>query len=411
MRPSLCVLVRGVVLAAAFAVPGLVPAPAAAQNAAARLYQQACDGGDAEACYLLGRMYEIGTGVAEDEARALRLYQRGCEGGSEPACDRLPDRPGQDVFVEAGTVADAQTGEPLNDAIVEVAELRLQAISGEDGQVELPAMPAGRHSVRVERAGYQVMEGEIEVPGLRDFTAALSPSLLDDPTAPGRILGRVLEEGIPVGLGAVDVSLIDRPTARAISDPRGNFSLTDVEPGLVELRLERLGYAPRTTYLIVQPEGTVEIDATMSTEPFELDPIEVTVQSEYLRRMGFFRRQRQVAGYTFTRDELEELPLFAPGDVVNYVPGMRAQRGGFGGTVLLGRSGGRECVLVPYLDGVRMEGLDVDILRLDWLEGVEVYRRFMPPEYLMESSRPSTAYNAPTCGIVLFWTRRDGARD
>ena len=62
--------------AALFGVLLLWPGSLRAQDAAAR-YQQACDGGDAAACTVLGLMYERGAGVGQDPVRAARLLRRG----------------------------------------------------------------------------------------------------------------------------------------------------------------------------------------------------------------------------------------------------------------------------------------------------------------------------------------------
>ena len=53
------------------------------------LAEQACDGGSADGCDNLGRLYEHGWGVARDYARARSLYERACDGGSAIGCSNL----------------------------------------------------------------------------------------------------------------------------------------------------------------------------------------------------------------------------------------------------------------------------------------------------------------------------------
>ena len=53
---------------------------------AVEVNRQACDGGDAAGCINLGRMYEEGHGVAQDQAKAVTLYRKACEMGLERAC-------------------------------------------------------------------------------------------------------------------------------------------------------------------------------------------------------------------------------------------------------------------------------------------------------------------------------------
>jgi membrane associated rhomboid family serine protease len=56
---------------------------------AAGLYQRACDGGALSGCYNSGVMSEYGRGASRDVPRAIGLYQRTCDGGSEWGCAAL----------------------------------------------------------------------------------------------------------------------------------------------------------------------------------------------------------------------------------------------------------------------------------------------------------------------------------
>ena len=48
---------------------------------AAPYYEKACEGGDAAGCAGLGFLYENGNGVPQDEEKTREYYRRGCEGG------------------------------------------------------------------------------------------------------------------------------------------------------------------------------------------------------------------------------------------------------------------------------------------------------------------------------------------
>ncbi len=52
-------------------------------------FQNACDRGDAESCFLLGSLYYAGTGVPKDPARAFALLQRSCSAGWWRGCSGL----------------------------------------------------------------------------------------------------------------------------------------------------------------------------------------------------------------------------------------------------------------------------------------------------------------------------------
>ena len=81
VRPALSV-------AAAPAAAGSNESEAAAQ-ARVVTYQQACKGGDMVSCTNLGVLYEQGTGVTKNAARAATLYQQACAGGEKAGCAGL----------------------------------------------------------------------------------------------------------------------------------------------------------------------------------------------------------------------------------------------------------------------------------------------------------------------------------
>lgn len=66
-----------------------------AQNAERSMpfFSKACDGGVAKACYAIGGIHtsavSIGLDLANDPTSAEQWYQRGCDGGFQPSCERL----------------------------------------------------------------------------------------------------------------------------------------------------------------------------------------------------------------------------------------------------------------------------------------------------------------------------------
>jgi acetolactate synthase regulatory subunit len=165
----------------------------------------------------------------------------------------------------------------------------------------------------------------------------------------------------------------------------------------MEVQFTHLGYASRTTTLILQAGKTVEINASMSAQPIELEPIEVTVRSAYLERNGFYRRSR-LWGKQFTRADLDLINPTYLSDIIWRVPGVTVQRRGFQAVAVSGRgtslSLGR-CVLPVYVDGVRSFDADLDQFPPTWIEAMEVYHGISTP----------IQYGFNSCGVVLIWTR------
>ena len=297
-----------------------------------------------------------------------------------------------------GQVADADTRDRLSGAIVELPDLGIRVISDESGRIDLGRLGAGRYRITVERFGYDVIrDGELRVPSDEELLILLNQSNFENPLATGRIVGRVTEEGGISGVGNVEVRVLGSAGAGTVTDLGGRFDLGGLAPGLVEVQFTHLSYAPRATTLVVQPGGTVEISAAMSTQPIELAAIEVTVRSRWLAQSGFYRRMERAtySGRQFTRAEIDEVIPVLTSDVVRRVAGVRMTFSQFDVAHALGRGG---CTLSLWVDGVRMRDPDINQLPVEWIEGMEVYHGLNTP---IEFGGGGIA-----CGSVVIWTRR-----
>lgn len=378
---------------------------------AAELYRRACEGGEALGCTNLGLLYAAGAGVPQDTARAGGFFRVACEGGEQLGCSWL--RTLQDAiaaepterYEKAGRIGDALTERPLPEAVVEVPEMGVRAISDADGRFVLAGVPAGEYVIRAERLGYEQLLGTLVIPGDSSFLMLMTPDVVVAPDAAGQVVGRVLEAG-ERGLSDVEVSVVGQERARTLSNQQGRFTIRDIEPGLVVVRFARLGYAPRTATLVVQPGRTAEVSATMAVQPIELEPVQVSVRARYLERDGFYERAERGFGTHFTPGDLERIQPIDVGDLFRArVPGVRVVRVWDATTRayvtrLLSPRGGAfttgPCFLSVYLDGMRMFDADVDLLPAEAITAAEVYRGVGTP----------VEYSAGGCGAVLLWTRR-----
>lgn len=380
---------------------------------AVSLYRRACDQGEPLGCFNLGTSYEGGVGVPQDIVTAVSSFQRACAGGLEIGCSRLPNTTREQnqpidstVVATFGRVADAETEEPIGNAIVDITELGIRLITDDNGRVDLPDLPVGRYTIRAEAAGYGVTEGALRVPGEADFLVLLEQGLVSDRNAEGRLIGRVVDES-GQSLTDVDINILNRLSGRTISNQQGRFVLDGIQPGLAEIRFERLGYEARTSTVVVHPGRTLEVEARMSTEPIPLEPIQVvTVRSEYLERTGYYDRADRHWGTQLGPQDLDDLVFEEVSDLVLYAPGIVLQNtrsiGRAPDIVARQRYGATEagCALDIYLDGQRIEGFDVNDVPPAQLEALEVYMGLdVPIQFRRQSSQRG-------CGVFLMWTRR-----
>ncbi len=379
---------------------------------AVSLYRRACDQGEPLGCFNLGVSYEGGVGVPQDVVTAISQFQRACAGGLTIGCERLPTAAREQsepvdssVVATFGRVADAETEEPVRDAIIDMPELGIRLLSDANGLVDLPDLPTGRHLIRAEAVGYAVTEGYLRVPGEADFLVLLEHDLVADPGAPGRIVGRVTDETGEVGLSDVDINIINRLTGRTISNQQGRFGLESIAPGLAEIRFQRIGYEPRTETIIIQPGRTIEIAAMMSTDPIPLEPIRVVaVRSEYLERNGFYDRAIRTWGTQFSPADLQRLLPTQLSDLIYYTPGVVIEGGNLPGApqkVMSRRRYGAGCQLDIYVDQVRQPPeYNLNEIPPMQVEAVEIFQGLdVPIQFQRRSSETG-------CGIVLVWTKR-----
>jgi hypothetical protein len=224
----------------------------------------------------------------------------------------------------------------------------------------------------------------------------------------GRIFGRVMDAGTGQGLARVDVTLASGATHRATTGPDGRFTMPGLPPGQVDVTFSLVGYASRTTTVVIEAGGAFEVRAPLSTQAIELAPIEVTVGSGYLERSGFYRRSGLLTGSQWTRRDLDDFDPATVADVLVRAPGVNVIAGRGAARAMSARPGNApgqdDCRLRLYLDGVATYDWDLDWIRVEDLEAIEVYHGPSTPIEYRGLVDPDGVY---PCGVVLIWSRRD----
>ena len=59
------------------------------EKTAAKIWQKACESGEARGCVRLGFLYQSGRGVKQDDEKAGKFYQKACDTGELSGCDSL----------------------------------------------------------------------------------------------------------------------------------------------------------------------------------------------------------------------------------------------------------------------------------------------------------------------------------
>ena len=80
-----------------------------------------------------------------------------------------------------GSVTDAETGDALVSASIQIAGSDIAAVSGSDGSFELSGVPEGSHTLVIRYLGYQTQEQEVDIGSgeTKDLDIALHPAGLE----------------------------------------------------------------------------------------------------------------------------------------------------------------------------------------------------------------------------------------
>lgn len=221
-----------------------------------------------------------------------------------------------------------------------------------------------------------------------------------------RIVAREDGTGVPVTGAQVVVSGVGTV---ALSDSSGVARAGVVPPGIRLVKVMRVGYLPESFAVEFRPGETVEAEVDLQRAPLELEGLTVTerMPSRTLRDAGFYDRRRMGFGKFVGREEIDarrdgklsSLMMNLPGVNVVYCPFPRCLQPGYiliaGGTRL---SASSNCRMVLYVDGVRVPNEDIDRIRVQNLDGVEVYTRLggIPVQF---------AGTDASCGVALLWSR------
>ena len=94
-------------------------------------------------------------------------------------------------------------------------------------------------------------------------------------SATGVVTGRVTDRNTQRPLGSVQVRVGGTPRA-TITDDAGNYRLTGVPVGTIQVTAQRIGYGPQTRTVVVSAAGVATADFTIAVSAAQLDVFVVT---------------------------------------------------------------------------------------------------------------------------------------
>jgi len=184
-----------------------------------------------------------------------------------------------------------------------------------------------------------------------------------------------------------------------VTDSSGRFPITRLPPGRYTLYVAYAGQTSGEDYQVgLQAGRTLDVSILLDAKAVDLSPIVVEASSnDYaLSLAGFYSRRDHGFGRFVTRDDIERRH---PANLSMMLTGtgivMRCVRTH---CIPTRNSSGRRCAVSVFLDGLRVENYNIDMIPPEDVLGVEVYRQGAdtPAEF--------SRYSAD-CGAVVIWTK------
>ncbi len=328
---------------------------------------------------------------------------------SSPRDARAQDTAERNQVTITGAVVDAVTGQPISGVVVELRGVGFRLQTDIDGGFTLSRIPVGDYQLELSHPGYHPVVGDFTVMRSGEFVTTMEPVFTGSDDLVTGIIGVVSDgaDGRPIGGATVRSTNARRGM---LTDPRGRFSLTELPPGPHVVEFVQLGYVSRRDSIQVVPGRVTNVRVSLSVDPVQMDPIEVSVERREigLQEVGFYTRANEGFGEFIDREQIEQRAPSQLSDLFTRLPGVdtRTDPGNpFEKHIMLrgGRSDG--CFPRVILDGVVVgRGGDEPAMLDRMLEpstvaGVEVYptQSGVPAQY---------GGTGASCGLIIIWTRR-----
>ncbi len=166
-----------------------------------------------------------------------------------------------------GTAINSLTGEPIVNAVIEIAGQRIR--TDRAGRFKLEEVESGEITVNAAQSGFRSDAESIVLEALQTAEATLQL----EPITTGTIRGVVIdaETGAPIAEAAVAAG-----DQRATTDSDGRFVLENVEAGMLEVAASKTLYVPNATDAAL--EAMAEIETEIRLTPITWGTVSGTVR-------------------------------------------------------------------------------------------------------------------------------------
>jgi len=219
-------------------------------------------------------------------------------------------------------------------------------------------------------------------------------SAVIEPTIAG-----VVRDGAGSPISDVEVGIVrgERLQQFIITTADGKFLLTGIVPGVVPLRIRRLGYAMQFLDVDTRLPSAAALEIRLKTVPNELEDVTIPAGEGHLREFYERKQTRSSFGRFLDQQEIRRLGPTNSSDLFRTVPGILIRTASTGGGNIIRIRG---CQPMVWVDGQRVPDAELDdVIQPSEIAAIEFYpsNAGIPAQYLERQNR--------LCGLVLVWTR------
>lgn len=222
-------------------------------------------------------------------------------------------------------------------------------------------------------------------------------------TGSARVSGRVVLEGSATNAGS-RVELVGTDVV-ALTNEKGEFTMTKLPSGSHVLLARHLGYGAETVPVDLSPSATQSVAIKLPKFVSVMDPVLIVARrTASLEKFGFNQRKKAGNGFFLGPDVIQRMHAVYLTDILRQVPSLRVEYNGANPTISSSRGvttilGPRPCIRY-FLDGMPwISNTPGDINT--FVNGNEI----VAAEVYQPSQVPGEYTRGDDCITIVLWTR------
>jgi len=199
----------------------------------------------------------------------------------------------------------------------------------------------------------------------------------------GKITGVIIDQSTEETLAGATVQIVGTNRG-VVTDQNGRYSITNVEPGIIELQASYIGYTKMIKEVDVLSDESIEVNFSLSWDSVQGDEVIVSAQARGQTSAINEQRKSNTITNIVSSERIRELPDVNAAESIGRLPGISIQRSGGEANKVAVRGLSPKYNTVT-VNGVRVpstggddRSVDLSLISSNMLDGVEVQKAITP---------------------------------